>query len=177
MGLQKKSQQTNALYLFQGKIIKGATQEQSTFEKNGKYYEDFNSIVGRLTDFKVVDGYNGDKEVALTIDCTGEIYTMYFGVRSGYFKSFARSIENADLLKELELFPTHKEENGVKKSSLIMKQNDEWIKRVYTVSNMNGMPPAVPVEVNDKIEYDYTDQNKFLIEKIIAKFGAEKLPF
>ena len=176
MGLNK-SQKTNALYLLQGRIIKGATKEQSTFEKNNKYYEEFNSISGRLTDFKVVDGYTGDKEVALTIDCTGEMYTMYFGVNSGYFKSFARSIENADLLKELELFPTHKEENGIKKSSLIMKQNDEWIKRVYTVANMGDMPPAVPVEVNDKIEYDYTAQNKFLIDKIIAKFEHSKLPF
>ncbi len=176
MGLNKK-QTTNALYLLQGRIIKGATQDTGTYEKNGKYYEEFNSISGRLTDFKIVDGYTGDKEVALTIDCTGETYTMYFGVKSGYFKSFARSIENADLLSEIELFPTFKEENGIKKSSLIMKQNDQWIKRVYTADNMGDMPPALPVEVNDKVEYDYTAQNKFLIEKIIAKFGAEKLPF
>ncbi len=177
MGLNKSTQSTNALYLLQGRIIKGATKETGTYEKNGKYYEEFNSISGRLTDFKIVDGYTGDKEVALTIDCLDEKYTMYFGVNSGYFKSFARSIENADLLSEIELFPTFKEENGIKKSSLIMKQNDEWIKRVYTVSNMGDMPPALPVEVNDKVEYDYTAQNKFLIEKIIAKFGAEKLPF
>lgn len=177
MGLNKSTQSTNALYLLQGRIIKGATKETGTYEKNGKYYEEFNSISGRLTDFKIVDGYTGDKEVALTIDCVGDKYTMYFGVNSGYFKSFARSIENADLLSEIELFPTFKEENGIKKSSLIMKQNDEWIKRVYTVSNMGDMPPALPVEVNDKVEYDYTAQNKFLIEKIIAKFGAEKLPF
>ena len=177
MGLNKSTTSTNALYLLQGRIIKGATKETGTFEKNGKYYEEFNSISGRLTDFKIVDGYTGDKEVALTIDCVGDKYTMYFNVNSGYFKSFARSIENADLLKEIELFPTFKEENGVKKSSLIMKQNEEWIKRVYTFSNMNDMPPALPVEVNDKIEYDYTAQNKFLIDKIIAKFGAEKLPF
>ena len=177
MGLNKSTTSTNALYLLQGRIIKGATKETGTYEKNGKYYEEFNSISGRLTDFKIVDGYTGDKEVALTIDCVGDKYTMYFNVNSGYFKSFARSIENADLLKEIELFPTFKEENGVKKSSLIMKQNEEWIKRVYTVSNMNDMPPALPVEVNDKIEYDYTAQNKFLIDKIIAKFGAEKLPF
>jgi hypothetical protein len=82
-----------------------------------------------------------------------------------------------DLLSNVELFPTFKEENGIKKSSLIMKQGEEWIKRVYTVDNMGKMPPAMPVEVNGKVEYDYSAQNKFLIEKISAKFEAAKLPF
>ena len=58
-----------------------------------------------------------------------------------------------------------------------MKQGEEWIKRVYTVDNMGKMPPAMPVEVNGKVEYDYSAQNKFLIEKISAKFDAAKLPF
>lgn len=58
-----------------------------------------------------------------------------------------------------------------------MKQNDEWIKRVYTADNMGDMPSAMPVEVNGKVEYDYSAQNKFLIEKITAKFEAAKLPF
>jgi hypothetical protein len=177
MGLNKQTQSTNALYLLQGRIIKGATKETGTYEKNGKYYEEFNSISGKLVDFKVVDGYTGDKEIALTIDDLDDKYTMYFGLNSGYFKSFARSIENADLINSLELFPTYKEENGIKKSSLIMKQGEEWIKRVYTVDNMGDMPPAMPVEVNGKVEYDYSAQNKFLIEKISAKFEAAKLPF
>ena len=177
MGLNKSTQSTNALYLLQGKIIKGATKETGTYEKNGKYYEEYNSISGRLIDFKVVDGYTGDKEIALTIDDLTIKYTMYFGLNSGYFKSFARSFENVDLLKEVELFPTFKEENGIKKSSLIMKQGEEWIKRIYTSESMGDMPPALPVEVNGKVEYDYTAQNKFLIDKIIAKFEAAKLPF
>ena len=58
-----------------------------------------------------------------------------------------------------------------------MKQGEEWIKRIYTSDNMGDMPSALPVEVNGKVEYDYTAQNKFLIDKIIAKFEAAKLPF
>jgi hypothetical protein len=177
MGLNKQTQSTNALYLLQGKIIKGATKETGTYEKNGKYYEEFNSISGKLVEFKVVDGYTGDKEIALTIDDLDDKYTMYFSLNSGYFKSFARSLENVDLLSNVELFPTFKEENGIKKSSLLMKQGEDWIKRVYTVDNMGKMPPAMPVEVNGKIEYDYAAQNKYLIDKILAKFEAAKLPF
>ena len=177
MGLNKTTQSTNALYLLQGKIIKGATKETGTYEKNGKYYEEFNSISGRLTDFKVVDGYTGEKEIALTIDDLSDKYTMYFSLNSGYFKSFARSFDNVDLLKEIELFPAFKVENGTKKSSLLMKQSGEWVKRYYTVNTMFDMPAALPVEVNGKVEYDYTAQNKFLIDKIIAKFEAAKLPF
>jgi hypothetical protein len=177
MGLNKSTQSTNALYLLQGKIIKGATKETGTYEKNGKYYEEFNSISGRLIDFKVVDGYTGEKEIALTIDDLSDKYTMYFSLNSGYFKSFARSFDNVDLLKEIELFPAFKVDNGTKKSSLLMKQSGEWVKRYYTVSTMFDMPAALPVEVNGKVEYDYTAQNKFLIDKIIAKFEAAKLPF
>lgn len=177
MGLNKKTQ-TNALYLLQGKIIKAATKENGTIEKNGKFYEEFNSINGRLTDFKIVDGYQeGEQSVALQITDLSEVYTLYFGLKSGYWRSFARAIENADLMTEIELFPVSKTENEIKKSSLLMKQNDNWLKAKYTYENMGDMPNALPVEVNGKTVYDYTAQNEFLISKIKAKFVSEKLPF
>ena len=66
MGLQINSQSTNALYFFQGKIITGATKESHTLEKNGKFYNQYDSVSGRVTDVKVVKGYEGSQEIALT---------------------------------------------------------------------------------------------------------------
>ncbi len=176
MGLNN-NQTNNALYLFQGKVITGATKDSYTLEKNGKFYNQFDSISGRITDIKIVDGYEGSQDVAITITDLGESHTMYFGVNSSYFRSFARSVKNVDFTKNIEFYPTYKVENDIKKVSLLMKQNDTWIKRFYKVDNMGEMPSALPVELNGKVTYDYTAQNSFLIGELLAKFEEEKLPF
>ena len=177
MGLQTNSKSTNALYFFQGKIITGATQESHTLEKNGKFYNQYDSVSGRITDVKVVRGYEGSQEIALTITDVNESYTMYFGVNSSYFRSFARSVKNVDFTKNIEFTPTYKVENDIKQVSLLMKQDDVWIKRFYKADNMGEMPPALPVELNGKVTYDYTAQNNFLIAELLSKFDKEKLPF
>ena len=176
MGLNN-NQTNNALYLFQGKVITGATKDSHTLEKNGKFYNQFDSISGRITDIKIVDGYEGSQDVAITITDLGESYTLYFGVNTSYFRSFARSIKNVDFTKTIEFRPTYKVENDIKKVSLLMKQNDVWVKRFYKVDNMGEMPSALPVELNGKVTYDYTAQNSFLIGELLAKFEEEKLPF
>lgn len=176
MGLNK-NQSTNALYLFQGKIITAATKENHTLEKNGKFYNQFDSVDGRITDVRIVDGYESNKDVALTITDIEGSYTMYFGVNSNYFRSFARSIKNVDFSKNIEFFPTYKKEGEKISTSLLMKQDGNWIKRFYTRENMGEMPVALPLEVNGKTTYDYKDQNDFLIGELISKFEAERLPF
>jgi len=176
MGL-KKHQSTNALYLFQGKIITAATQGSHDLEKNGKFYNQFDSIEGRITNVKIVDGYEGNKDVAITISDIENTYTMYFGVNSNYFRTFARSVKNVDFGSNIEFYPTYKKEGEKISTSLLMKQKDKWIKRFYTVDNMGNMPSAMPVEVNGKVTYDYKDQNEFLIQELLTKFDEEKLPF
>ena len=39
------------------------------------------------------------------------------------------------------------------------------------------MPSALPVEVNGRVEYDYTAQNNFLLAELFAKFEEQKMPF
>ena len=96
MGLNN-SKTTNALYLFQGKILSSGTKESHDLEKNGKFYQTANSVSGKITNIKLVDGYEGSKDLAVTINDLDEDYTLYFGVNSTYFKSFARSVPNIDL--------------------------------------------------------------------------------
>lgn len=177
MGLNKQIQ-TNALYLSQGEIIKAATKENFDFEKNGKYFERFKSISGHLTGLQIVKGYNeGEHDAAFTIKDGDEVYTMYMGLKSGYWRSMSRCLENANLMLEMEIFPTYKVENDIKKSSIIIKQNDTWLKAKYTYDNMGDLPQSMPVEVNGKTIYDNTAQNDFLIEQLKLKFAKEILPF
>lgn len=176
MGLNN-SKSTNSLYIFQGKILSSGTQANHDIEKNGKYYLSSDSVSGKITDIKMLDGYEGSKDLAITITDLDENYTLYFGVNSSYFKSFARSVKNIDFMSSIELVPTYKVENDIKKASLLMKQKDNWIKRFYKVDNMGDMPSALPVEINGKVTYDYTAQNNFLIGELFAKFEEQKMPF
>lgn len=181
MGLNTNKTQTNALYCFQGKLIKVANNDEilkATLEKGGKKYLQYDSVSGRITDLKVVDGYeDGSKDLAITITDITEKYTIYFGVQTSYFRSFARSVNNVDFMENIELFPTYKKNGEKSEVSLIAKQNGEWIKRYYTADHMGDMPAAMPIEINGKLTYDYSAQNNFLIAQLLAKFEKSKMPF
>jgi hypothetical protein len=179
MGLNKSQQTNNSVYVFRGKIIKPTSEKSSTtIEKNGKLYETFDSLEGRITGVDVVDGYEGSKDLVVSItDSDNETFNLQFGVNSGYFRSFSRMFPNVDTFKNLEIFCTYKEEENKSKSGIVIKQDGEWIKRFYTYENMGDCPVAIPVEVNGLTTYDYTAQNDFLISAIKAKFESEKLPF
>ena len=178
MGLNKNQNTSNALYILQGKIVKVANKETSNFEVNGKFYEAYDSISGHLVGFNIVDGYReGDKDVALKIQDGTDEYLLKFGVNSGNFTSWSKSIQNADLLQEMELVPTYKQDGDKKQSSLLIKQNGEFLKRKYTNDSMGELPVAMPVSLNGKVSYDYTAQLEFLIDEISAIFEQAKLPF
>ena len=178
MGLNKQTNTKNAVYCFQGKMIIAATEKSSTtIEKNGKLYETYNSLTGKITGVNVVDGYEGSKDLVVSITEDGETYNLQFGVNSGYFRSFSRMFPNVDTLKDLEIFCTFRDEDGKSKSGIVIQQDGNWVRRFYTYENMGDCPVAIPVEVNGSTTYDYTEQNNFLIESIISKFAKEKLPF
>ncbi len=178
MGLNKQTNTKNAVYCFQGKMITAATEKSSTtIEKNGKLYETYNSLTGKITGVNVVEGYEGSKDLVVSITEDGETYNLQFGVNSGYFRSFSRMFPNVDTLKDLEIFCTFKDEDGKSKSGIVIQQDGVWVRRFYTYENMGNCPVAIPVEVNGSTTYDYTEQNNFLIESIISKFAKEKLPF
>lgn len=178
MGLNKQTTTKNAVYLFQGKMITPATEKSSTtIEKNGKLYETHKSLEGSINDIKVVDGYQDQKDLLISITDSGETYHLQFAINSGYFKSFSRMFANVDTTRTLELFPTFKEDDGKSKSGLVILQNGSWVKRFYTYENMGNCPVAMPVEVNGNVTYDYSKQNEFLIGEILSKFEEEKLPF
>jgi len=177
MGANKSNTTSNAYYVHQGNVIKLSDKENADLEKNGKFYEKFASLSGVISSIKVVDGYEDLKDLAVTLNDSGESFTLYFTVGSGYFKSFARTFPNIDLTEEVELVPTFKEEKKKSQASLLVKQNGNWLKRFYTLENMGDMPQAIPVEVNGNVVYDYKEQNEFLISEMIERVAKEALPF
>jgi hypothetical protein len=178
MGLNTNTNTSNALYILQGKIVKVATKETANYVVNGKFYKAFDSITGLLTGFEIVDGYkDGDKDAVLKIKDGTDEWILKFGVNSGNFTSWSKTIQNADLSKELELVPVYREDDGKKQSSLLIKQNGEFLKRKYTNDSMGKLPVAIPVDINGKITYDYAAQMKYLITEISTIFDEAKLPF
>lgn len=178
MGLNKTQNTKNAVYCFQGKMITAANKSETTIEKNGKFYEPYNSISGIIRDIQVLKGYTENtQDLCITLQDGEESYNLYFGINSSYFKSFSKCFPNLDVTATVEIFATYKEEDGKKKVGLVMRQDEEWIKRAFTYENMNGCPQAIPVEVNGETSYDYTDQNAFLLENIKTIFAKDKLPF
>ena len=178
MGLNKTQNTKNAIYCFQGKMIRSANKSETTIEKNGKFYEPYDSVSGIIRDIQVLQGYSeGTQDLCITLNDGEDNYSLYFGVNSSYFKSFAKMFPNLNVTNTVEIFATYKEEDGKKKVGMVMKQDEEWIKRAFTYENMNGCPPAIPVEVNGLTSYDYTEQNEFLIDNIKTIFAKEKLPF
>jgi len=178
MGLNKSNNTQNAVYCFQGKMITPANKSETTIEKNGKYYEPYNSISGIIREIETVKGYaEGEQDLKVVLEDAGVLYSLVFGVNSSYFKSFSKMFPNLDVTNTVEIFATFKEEDGKKKTGIVMQQDGVWIKRAFTYENMGKCPQALPVEVNGKVNYDYTEQNAFLLKNINSIFAKKKLPF
>jgi hypothetical protein len=178
MGLNKSQNSNNAVYFFNGRVNMPSLKTETTIEKNGKHYEQFESISGRISHIQVVKGYQENtKDLLLTLTDIDDSYLIRFGLNSSYFRSFSRMFPNLNLTDSLEIFPTMKMDGDKEKNGLVIKQKDVWIKRFYTQENIGEMPIAIPVEVNGNTQYDYKNQNDFLISMIEKKFASEKLPF
>ena len=178
MGLNKSQNENNAVYFFNGRVNMPSLKTETTIEKNGKHYEQFESISGIIRNIEIVKGYNENtRDVLVTLSDIDDSYMVRFGLNSAYFRSFSRIFPNLNVAETLEIFPTMKMEGEKEKNGLVIKQKGEWMKRFYTLENMGKMPIAIPVEVNGSTQYDYKDQNDFLISEIQLKFDAEKMPF
>ena len=173
MGLQKPQNTNNAVYFFNGRVNMPSLKTETSIEKKGKHYEEFGSISGTITKIEFVKGYQANtRDILVTLTDSDDSYLVRFGLNSPYFRSFGRMFPNIDISKSVELFPTMKIENDKEKNGLVIKQGEEWIKRFYTVENMGDMPIAIPVEVNGATQYDYKDQNDFLINNILIDFPS-----
>jgi hypothetical protein len=87
---------------------------------------------------------------------------------SGYGRSFAKAIGNADLSRPITITPTYKEEGEKKEGGIFIQQNGAALKWQFTRDNPNGCPPAQEFDKgdNEKI-YSFTEQMTFLKDHLI----------
>jgi len=181
MGTISNEQTNNVFYLNEGRVIQrtNETSGDNVFEKNGKFYKSFDGISGRIINVEKKSGYESNIDVRITLlddDQTTKNY-LEFTIGSGYWISFSKAFPNLDVNATVELYPTFKIEEGTKKTSLLMKQNGEWLKRFYSVDNKADLPEPKTVTVKGKTVYDYEDQENFLFDLICKKLKNDSLPF
>jgi hypothetical protein len=95
---------------------------------------------------------------------------------SGYGRSFAKAIGNADLSKEIAVVPQYVEENGQKNGSIMINQDGTILKWMWTNANPGDCPPAEKFEFNDQQVVDYKKQlvflKDFLLNVVVPQLGG-----
>jgi hypothetical protein len=176
MGLGNNS---SAIYvdLRNGKVMRySKTNESGTFpvitaKGDTRYYYIYDFIEGHVTNFSTrEEEIAGKLKLKFQIHLTseGETYIVKMDVDSAYFRMFCSVLPNIDWKYPVKLIPRMKEENGVKKSSMIVVNNDQPMKFAFTRDFPNGKP-EVTFTKNKKgeiIDIDREDEMKFFMNLI-----------
>jgi hypothetical protein len=175
-GLGNNTMTGNYITVFEGKFEQRVTQETpgaiSRVNKIGntvwvKHYTDF---TGKLVDVKVRDGgavYG--KQWMFIFVAGGKNYNIQLPYSNSLSSSLLKMLPNIDPTKLVTLQPSRKEEDGIMKSSIFVKQDGELVKYAHTKTNPNGMPEKELVTVNGLTVSDYTKQLAFFEEMIETK--------
>ncbi len=170
-GLGNNSMSGNYIGIFEGKFSQRVTKDTPgavmRVNKIGatvyeKYYTDF---TGKLIDIKVKDGAYGKQWIFVFL-AGGKNYNIQFPYSNGLASSILKMLPNMDFTKLITLQPSRKEEDGVMKSSIFVKQGNELVKYAHTKTNPNGMPYKELILVNGVTVSDYTKQLAFFEEMV-----------
>jgi hypothetical protein len=178
MGLGNNS---SAIYvdLRNGKVMRySKTNEPGTMpvvssKGDTRYYFIYDFIEGHVTNFSTREEEIAGKtklKFQIHMNDNGEAYTVKMDVDSSYFRMFCSVAPNIDWNYPVRLIPRMKEENGVKKSSLIVVNKETPLKFAFTKDNPNGKP-EVTFTKNKKgeiVDIDREEELKFFF-KIIEK--------
>ena len=176
---------TSALFvdLRNGKVMRySKTNEIGTFpivnsKGETRYYFMYDYIEGHVTNFSTrEEEIAGKVKLKFQVHLTdqGENYILKMDVDSSYFRMFCCVLPNIDWNYPVRFIPRMKEENGVKKSSLIVVNNGNPMKFAFTKDNPNGKPD-VTFTKNKKgeiIDIDREEEQKFFFA-LIAKAKSQ----
>jgi hypothetical protein len=177
MGLQSTTGSTVYLSIQGGKIARRVT-EATQYSKerqleSGKiiHEELYDSLEGLMTGLTTRDGQFG-KELHIHIGDDLK-YVVQLKLSSSPASSFLKALPNVDLSKRVKLIPKSEEvKEGVKRTNIILVQDNGGIKHAFTKDNPNGLPPMKKVKVKGKETWDDSDQLEFF-EKLIAETHAK----
>lgn len=170
---------TSAIYvdLRNGKVMRySKTNEPGTFpvvtsKGDTRYYYIYDYIEGTVTNFSTrQEEIAGKTKLKFQIHLTdaGETYIVKMDVDSAYFRMFCSVLPNINWNYPVRLIPRMKEENQVKKSSLIIVNNGNPVKFAFTKDNPNGKP-EVTFTKNKKgeiVDIDREEELKFFFDLI-----------
>jgi len=181
MGLGNNS---SAIYvdLRNGKVMRySKTNEPGTMpvvstKGDTRYYYIYDFIEGHVTNFSTREEEIAGKtrlKFQIHMDDKGESYLVKMDVDSSYFRMFCSVLPNINWSYPVRLIPRMKEENQVKKSSMIVVNNGNPVKFAFTKDNPNGKP-EVTFTKNKKgeiVDIDREEELKFFFD-LIAKAKA-----
>ncbi len=164
MGLLQRTTNFQYVKLVDGKFFLSSDKEKKT---------PFDELSGLISDIGIrTDTYEGQKvtKIYLIMDSDGEAYNLSFNIDGSYASTFMSFIKNADITRELTLVPVLKMETKdgqeVKRLSLLIKQDNDYIKAYYTKDNPRGLPQMVKLTLNGKTVWDRTEVILFFQEII-----------
>jgi hypothetical protein len=136
-----------------------------------KHYFIYDYIEGHVTSFSTrEEEMQGTTKLVFQIHLSdgGDNYVVKMGVETAYFRMFCSVIPNIDWNYPVRLIPRIKEENGVKKSSMIIVNNNLPIKFYFTKDDPKGKPD-ITVTKNKKgeiIDIDREDETQFFMNVV-----------
>lgn len=143
----------------------------------------YDELSGVIVDLVVEDAaFEGRpyEQLNCVVQSEGDLYKLQMNFDSSIAQSFLSFIKSADLSKELTIVPIEKVEmkNGaeVKKRSVIMKQDGNWLKAYYTKDHPNGLPPMKQVTVSGKVLWDRGDMLAFYRNVILTEIKPNLTP-
>ena len=178
MGLQITNS-TVYLTIQAGKISKRVTEpagssKARTLDTGKVIHEElYDSITGKLTGIYTREGkYGKELHIAIIDDVK---YDLQLKLSSGPASSFLRAIENVNLDKPVTIIPKVQEVNGIKRTSIIMSQDNTGVKWKYTKDAPGDLPPMKKIKVKGQEQWDDTDQLEFF-ERLINKINDQLKP-
>lgn len=179
MGLENR-EGGNFITIFNGKFsqrvqegTEGAVARKNKLDKlvYEKFYDNF---TGKLVGIKTQDGAYG-KQWIFSFQDALDVYHLNLAYSNSFATAFLKMLPNIDLTKEMLVSPSIKEVEGKMKSSLFVKQGENWIKSAFTRENPNGMPQLKQITVKGQLVWDDTDAMAFL-EEMVNRDIIPKLP-
>jgi hypothetical protein len=136
-----------------------------------KHYFIYDYIEGHVTGFSTrEEEMQGTTKLVFQVHLTdgGENYVVKMGVETAYFRMLCSVMPNIDWSYPVRLIPRIKEENGVKKSSMIIVNNNNPVKFYFTKENPNGKPDIVVTrnKKNEIVDIDREDETQFFLNLV-----------
>jgi hypothetical protein len=171
MGLNNTNAKTHYLSIQGGKIAQ-RVQEATAFTRTrtletGKVIHEllYDNAEGILSAITTREGTYG-KELHITLKDDGGTYVLQVKLSSGAASSFLRALPNVNLTAPLMIIPKTQDKDGVKRTSIILSQNNAGVKWAFTKDAPGDLPAMKQIKVKGVAQWDDSEQLEYF-EKMI----------